>query len=192
MQTAVIDPPQTSSADEALEAFLHSPAGDDYALVGGILFYMGSESFLHQEVLMYLQVALAEWVNAHQLGTVVRNMRLVMGPRDQPIPDLAFVRVPRHELAGLRSLKTVPAVVIEALSESTQVKDLELNRRRYAHYGIAEYFYLDPATLQVSRYRLGPDGQYGLPHITQGLLESQPLGCRARYTEGKWVVEADQ
>ncbi|NGZ11974.1 MAG: Uma2 family endonuclease [Nitrospira sp. LK70] len=66
----------------------------------------------------------------------------------------------------------IPTLVVEILSEGNRKLDETIKRQRYEHYGIPEYWIIDPALDQIKIYRL-VNGCYGQAAVLS--LEAQEL-----------------
>jgi len=163
---------QTWTYDE----FARLPRGDGnrYEVIAGEL-VVSSPDMPHQELIGRLHVLLRPFVDANGLGRVVLSPADVsFGPGDYFVPDMVFVRGDRLGIIRRRGIEGAPDLVIEVLSGSTAYRDRGIKRERYAHYGVAEYWVLDPDRSRIVRHRLGELA--GMPAVVaSGCLEWQPV-----------------
>jgi Uma2 family endonuclease len=89
---------------------------------------------------------------------------VVLGPNTVVQPDLIVVCDPA-KLANGRYVDGAPEWVAEILSPSTAVKDKREKLRLYERHRVSEYLIIDPHERYAERYRLNPEGRYGLPDI---------------------------
>jgi len=127
-----------------------------YEVVDGELFVTPSPSRAHQSVAGQLYVRLFEFVRSHRIGSVF------FAPGDVHIdgtnrvqPDI-FVEPPSPgaPAEGWRDAPT-PMLVVEILSGTTAERDLGAKRELYLRAGIAEYWIVDHANMNVRVVRNG-------------------------------------
>jgi Uma2 family endonuclease len=163
---------QTWTYDE----FARLPRGDGnrYEVIAGEL-VVSSPDMPHQELIGRLHVLLRPFVDANGLGRVVLSPADVLfGPGDYFVPDMVFVRGDRLGIISRRGIEGAPDLVIEVLSGSTAYRDRGIKRERYAHYGVAEYWVLDPDRSRIVRHQLGePSGTPAV--VDSGFLEWHPV-----------------
>ncbi|NIQ54198.1 MAG: Uma2 family endonuclease, partial [Gammaproteobacteria bacterium] len=88
-------------------------------------------------------------------------------------PDLVFVRKERRGIIGERGIEAAPDLVIEIVSPSTAGRDRGIKRERYAHYGVPEYWVVDPDERGIERWRFGIEAE--APDIVRDGLQWQPI-----------------
>lgn len=89
-------------------------------------------------------------------------------------PDFVFVRGERRGIISDRGLEAAPDLVIEVASPSTAFRDRSLKRERYAHFGVPEYWIVDPQRAQVEVHR--PAENPAAPfQIASETLDWQPI-----------------
>jgi Uma2 family endonuclease len=88
-------------------------------------------------------------------------------------PDIAVICDPgKLDDKGCRG---APDWVIEVLSPSTALKDMNLKRDLYQTHGVREYWLIHPAERWLMVYRLNAQGLYALPEMF-ALAEATPVG----------------
>ena len=85
---------------------------------------------------------------------------VVLSDFDVVQPDLVFVATSQADIVAESNIRGIPTLVVEILSEGNRKLDETIKRQRYEHYGIPEYWIIDPALVQVKIYRFA-DGRYG-------------------------------
>jgi Uma2 family endonuclease len=148
--------------------------GNRYEVIAGELFVTPSPRTLHQEVVGEFYTLLKAFVRTHGLGKVlVSPIDVIFGTGDYLVPDVVFVRRERQEIVTRRGVEGTPDLVIEVLSDSTVFRDRGIKRERYAHFGVAQYWIVDPHTQVVQVYRLLEDASRP-SMMTSEILEWQP------------------
>lgn len=150
--------------------------GKRYEVIAGELVVTGSSpDMAHQELVGRLHLLLRPFVDANKLGRVVLSPAdVLLGEGDYLVPDMIFVRSDRLGIISRRGIEGAPDLVIEVLSGSTAFRDRGIKRERYEHYGVAQYWILDPRKLQIELYRPADDAGEVIV-MTSGMLEWQPI-----------------
>ena len=150
--------------------------GNLYEIIAGELVVTPPfPDFDHQELIGRLHVLLRPFVDAHQLGQVILSpFGVVLADDDYLIPDLLFVRADRSSVVTKRGVRAAPDLVVEVLSPSTGSRDRGVKRERYAHYGVAEYWVLDPRKRRIEIHAGGADAQT-VRVLASGTLGWQPV-----------------
>jgi Uma2 family endonuclease len=120
--------------------------GRRYEVIDGELYVAPAPDIPQQRVSR--NTFLLVWPTAGQLGELFyAPCDVIFSDEDVLLqPDLIFVAHDRSEIVTQRALEGAPTLVVEVLSPSTRRRDLDLKRRRYAYYGVLEYWQADPAT----------------------------------------------
>ena len=69
-------------------------------------------------------------------------------------PDVLFVRKDRLDILSDRGAEAAPDLVAEILSPSTAVRDRGIKLERYRHFGVPEYWIVDPDARAIDVRRL--------------------------------------
>jgi Uma2 family endonuclease len=110
----------------------------------------------HQRIAGELFARLFAFAKGNQLGEVFfAPLDVLFGEGDYLEPDLFFVRADRSELLKKRWVEGPPDLVIEILSPSTATRDRGLKLERYRHYGVAEYWVVDPDARVIEVWAFG-------------------------------------
>ncbi len=150
-----------------------------YELVDGIAYAMApAPTRIHQQLVgeLFRQVANALKNNPCQTFVAPFDVRLPHADEaDEQIdtvvqPDVLVVCNPAK--LDERGVRGAPDWVAEVLSPGSAKHDQTVKLAVYERAGVAEYWLLHPTDRLVTVYRLGEDGQYGRPTISdmQGTL----------------------
>lgn len=118
-------------------------------LVNGRLEVLPMPTPLHQDILIFLLMALREFVMARRLGrTYVAPMPVHLFPGTMREPDLAFFK--KHRIKDKRKPPEGADLVMEIVSPGGRKRDLKAKRADYAKAGVAEYWIVDPKTRTIT------------------------------------------
>lgn len=84
-----------------------------------------------------------------------------------------FVRKERRGIVSDRGIEGPPDLVVEILSPSTAERDRGLKRERCAHFGVPEYWIVDPDERVIERWRFGDAAQ--APEVAREILVWRPV-----------------
>lgn len=145
--------------------------GNRYEVLDGELFVTPRASFDHQDIAMQLVVAIGAYVRAHAIGRVFAPGAVVFG-KNELQPDIQVIPGAEQRPAGTdwTELPT-PILVVEVLSDSTQLRDLGKKRLAYSRVGIETYWVVDQRGKRVLEFRPEIDE----PRIITDDLRWQPL-----------------
>jgi Uma2 family endonuclease len=148
--------------------------GNRYEVIGGELYVSPAPAPIHQKAAMRIGAALETFLAAHELGEVFGPLDVLFDEGDYLQPDLVFVRRDRLDRVTDRGAEAAPDLVVEVLSPQTALRDRGIKRERYAHFGVAEYWVVDPRRRQIEVYRLREDPDRPARVATES-LEWQPV-----------------
>jgi Uma2 family endonuclease len=138
------------------------PDRNRYEIVDGELFVTPAPRTLHQRIVGNIFAGLHQYVRQHRLGEVfVAPYDIVFAPGTVLEPDVLFVSTSRLHYIGEDSLSGPPDLTVEVISEGTKRLDREVKLKRYALYGVREYWVVDPDGNSVEVFRL-QNGEYEL------------------------------
>ena len=130
----------------------------------------------HQRVVMDLGTVLNAFVRAHDLGELYpAPIDVLFAEGDYVQPDLVFVLGGREEVLTDRGVEGPPDLVIEVTSPSTEERDRGLKLDRYRHYGVPEYWVVDPDERTVEVWRFAEDTREPVTHRSGDLLRWTPV-----------------
>jgi Uma2 family endonuclease len=133
-------------------------------IIEGELFVTPSPNLTHQRISRRIELALANYLEAHPIGEIFdAPMDVILSDFDVLEPDLLIVLNEHHEI-----LKTwvegTPDLVIEILSATTSSRDRGSKLKAYARHGVTEYWIVDPDQRVIEVYRLGRE-KYRLSQV---------------------------
>ncbi|HEU4558498.1 MAG TPA: Uma2 family endonuclease [Longimicrobium sp.] len=132
--------------------------GNRYEVIGGELFVTASPRPIHQEITGRISDLLRPFVKQHNLGRALSGpIDVLFAEGDFLAPDFIYVRQDRVHLVSDRGVEGAPDLVVEIVSDSTQSRDRGLKRRRYAAFGVAEYWIVDWRRKHVEIHRTTDD-----------------------------------
>ncbi len=129
--------------------------GHRYEIIDGTLIVSPGPELRHQTVQSELLRLL--------YGGCPADLIVLASPTDVVLADDTVVQpdalvVRRADLVG-RRLTATPLLVVEVLSPSTRLIDLNLKKARYERAGVPSYWVVDPELLRVTAWEL-PGGSY--------------------------------
>jgi Uma2 family endonuclease len=149
--------------------------GNRYEVIAGELYVSPAPRPLHQEIVGRLGELLRPFVRAHRLGRALPGpIDVLFGEGDYLEPDFVFVRSERTHLVSDRGVEGAPDLVVEIVSPGTTRRDRGVKRKRYAQFGVAEYWILDPKAKRVEIHRSTEDPARQT-EIATGTLVWQPV-----------------
>ena len=133
----------------------------DSEYVGGKVYLMAPAADGHDDNTTDLTVLIKTFVNRRRLGRVRTDKWLILpGTDDRRLPDLMFIAAANPgRLVGARFFG-VPELVVEVVSDDSQVRDWRTKFDLYEAAGVGEYLITDPAAQTMHLFRLGEDGAY--------------------------------
>ncbi|MBI4207466.1 MAG: Uma2 family endonuclease [Betaproteobacteria bacterium] len=132
--------------------------GNRYEVIGGELYVTPAPGTRHQLLVTRLGHILSGFVEEHRLGwVIVSPVDVLFAEGDYVEPDLVFVRRERKGIISDRGIEAAPDLVVEVLSESTSKTDRGVKRERYTHFGVPQYWIVDPEERTVEIYQLTQD-----------------------------------
>ena len=135
--------------------------------VEGEVIPLSPVSYMHTNIVSFLNAAIRTYVDAHQCGVVLLEpFNMKTGP-DLPgrAPDIIFVdnshmdRLERNHLRGPADL------VIEVVSPDNPRRDRVEKLAEYEAGGVREYWLIDPQVNEALFYTLGPNGRYSAAEL---------------------------
>ena len=143
--------------------------GNRYEIIDGEGYVSPSPNEAHQIAVGEIFTALQLHMRAHRLGRVyTAPFEIVLGPHDVFQPDVLYIARDRLHIVDARGrIRDAPDLCIEGASGSTRTTDRMVKFERYAHFGVAEYWIVDPDTRAVESYALD-DWMYRLLALARG------------------------
>lgn len=92
-------------------------------------------------------------------------------------PDLVFVRKERLAVLSDRGVEGPPDLIVEIVSPSTAGRDRGVKLDRYRHFGVAEYWIVDPEARIVEVWDLGAGAAEAVVHGPGERMDWTPEGA---------------
>lgn len=128
--------------------------GRRHEIVAGEHFMSPAPSLRHQALLGNLFAAVYTFLQRSPLGRVfVAPVDVLLSEHDVVQPDLVYVSRSRERILTEANVQGAPDLVVEVLSEATRRHDLVAKRKLYGHFGVAEYWVVDPVVERVEVHR---------------------------------------
>ena len=161
-----------------VQDYLDIPEEDEnrYELIDGELYMAPAPTWEHQESIGNLYSLLRDFVRANGLGRVVASpIDVYLSDEDVFQPDIVFVSVERLDIIHSSGVHGAPDLVIEMLSPSTEQRDLNVKRDRYAMFDVKEYWLADPIARTIAVLRLGDGAFEQIGVFVEGMTVETPL-----------------
>jgi len=139
--------------------------GHRYELIDGALVVTPAPGMRHQRASMRLGVLLSLACPPH-LEVFAAPFDVVLGQATGVQPDLVVAR--REDLAE-RNLPTAPLLVVEILSPSTQLVDLNLKKGLYEGAGVPSYWVVDPVEPRLRAWELREGAYVDVADVAGGV-----------------------
>lgn len=175
-------------------ARLPSEGSTRYEVIAGELVVTPAPSLRHQRISADLVTWLNGFVREHDLGEVfAAPVDILFAEDDYVEPDLVFVRNDHRDYLTDRGIEGPPDLVVEILSPSTADRDRGIKLERYRHFGVPEYWVVDPDARTIEVWRLGEGGAEPEVFGTEDALRWQPVSGAAtlQIRVGEVVTEKD-
>jgi len=128
--------------------------GTRFEVIDGELYVAPSPGRRHQEIVTHLVSLLHAFARSNGLGKVfVSPFDVLLGEGDYMEPDILFVLEARAGILSERGVEGAPDLVVEVLSPSTRGRDRSIKLERYRHFGVAEYWIIDPDRRTVELWK---------------------------------------
>lgn len=126
-----------------------------HELIEGDHFMTPSPNLYHQKISINLVWHLKKYVDERNLGIVLAAPAdIKLSDIDVLVPDIFFVEQERAEQVRGKYLEEAPALVVEILSSSTAKRNRDIKYKRYAVYGVKEYWIVDPESQEIEIHGL--------------------------------------
>lgn len=151
--------------------------GNRYEILDSALVMTPAPSRSHQLAMLNVAVLLREPARAAGFQVFPAPFAWRIGPGQVPEPD---VIVAAPEATTERAVEGPPVLVVEVLSPTGRVRDLEAKRRVYAQGGASWYWIVDPGIPSVTVLRLAGEAYEHVAHVEGGdIYESrEPFAVR--------------
>jgi len=158
------------------EDLLKTPHGEAYRyeLLGGRLIESCSPNVAHALVSRSVFKALDAAVSRAGLGEVFfAPIDVRRAPHDVVVPDVFYLSSERLHIQGDQFVDGAPDLIIEILSPSSRIRDLNAKHALYARAGVREYWVIDIDSSSVQVFSLGSDGTFETLESSGGRVPSR-------------------
>lgn len=126
-------------------ARLPSEGSTRHEVIAGELVVTPGPSTRHQRVVARLIHRLVGFTEANHLGEVFPGpVDVLFAEGDYVEPDIAFVGNDRSDRVTERGIEGAPDLIVEVVSPATAARDRGFKLDRYRHFGVPEYWVVDP------------------------------------------------
>ena len=130
-----------------------------HEIIDGEHFVTAAPNTRHQAISRNLTVLLGSFIRDRRLGRLyAAPCDVYLSHFDVLLPDVIFVSTAGHAVVTDKNIQGPPDLVIEILSPSTRRRDERVKRDRYAHFGVREYWIVDPELETIKVMELGATG----------------------------------
>lgn len=144
-----------------------------YEVIDGELYVSAAPIPAHQHAVVRISSPIDRFLEERGTGLVfVAPTAVVLDEHSGVEPDIVFVAAERRAIIGTQAIEGAPDLIVEVLSPSTRLRDLDLKLRRYARAGVPHYWIVDVDARRLYEHHL-VDGRYVLAgtHGPNGLFE---------------------
>ena len=134
--------------------------GKRHELIDGEHYVTPSPSRKHQAIAWNLTVIIGTYLEANPVGRAfIAPFDVVFSNFDVVEPDLLFISNARLEgILTTKHVRGAPNLVVEIASRSTRSRDETLKRKLYEHFGVEEYWVIEPDDDTIVVYKHGGKG----------------------------------
>lgn len=159
METFIID----RSKKWTVEDYLQIEEEVKCEILDGELIMTPAPLIAHQRTAGLLYQKLASFVNHHQAGELFFAPVDVYFDRENVYqPDLVFVSTPRLSIIQEKGIMEAPDLIVEVISPSNSYIDRYSKKAKYEHFGVKEYWIVDPANKTLEVFTLNASQHYEL------------------------------
>lgn len=146
-----------------------------YEIIDDELVVTPSPTLHHQRIVRRLILALGSFVDDHDLGELFpAPCDVLFAEGDYFEPDILFVARSRADLYSDRGVEGPPDLVVEILSPATAARDRGIKLDRYRHFGVPEYWIVDPHEQRIESWHLAGGAQAAVVYGVGDVLEWTP------------------
>jgi Uma2 family endonuclease len=147
------------------------PEDERWELIDGVAYAMTAPQRLHQDIVSELCRQVGNYLYGKSCKFYVAPFDVRLPRQDEADakvetvvqPDLSVICDPsKLDKQGCRG---APDWIIEVLSPSTALKDMDSKRSLYQRHGVQEYWIIHPEDRWILVYTLDAQGRYGQPGV---------------------------
>ncbi|SJM91614.1 conserved hypothetical protein [Crenothrix polyspora] len=147
------------------------PEDEHWELLAGVAYAMTAPTRLHQDIVFELAGQIRNYLQGKPCKGYVAPFDVRLPCKDEADdsvdtvvqPDISVI-CDKTKLDKL-GCRGAPDWVIEVLSPSTALKDLNTKRNLYQRHGVQEYWIIHPEDRWIMVYLLNSQTQYGQPDV---------------------------
>jgi len=152
--------------------YVQWPGNERWELIDGVAYAMTAPQRLHQDIVFELGRQIGNYLQGKPCKgyTAPFDVRL---PRQNDEVDAKVETVVQPDLSVIcdpskldkQGCRGAPDWIIEVLSPSTALKDMDTKRSLYQRHGVQEYWIIHPEDRWILVYTLDTQGRYGQPGV---------------------------
>lgn len=156
------------------------PENERWELFDGVPCAMATPQRIHQEIVVQMSSQIVQYVRDKPCRSYVAPFSVRLPRRDEADDKIDTVVEPDLTVICDRSkldkygFRGAPDWVVEVLSPSTALRDMNTKRSLYEQHGVKEYWIVHPTDRWIMVYQLDAQGHYGQPQIF-GMDEPTPV-----------------
>jgi len=136
-----------------LELFKMLPEGPRCQLIDNHIVMSPSPVWRHQDIVRLILTTISNHLIKKPVGKVLADVDVYINDENVYRPDIFFVSNNQMEILGEDGyIHGAPELVIEVLSPGTSKYDKTKKKATYALYGVKEYWFVEPSTMQCSGF----------------------------------------
>jgi Uma2 family endonuclease len=151
--------------------------GFQYELIDGEIVKKSAPTPQHQRILGKMYFSLSQLLSAKPTGEALfAPLDVFFDEYNNTQPDLVYVSQEKAAIITKNGIEGIPDLIVEILSPGTFRYDRGGKMKLYKHYGVAEYWLIDPASKTVEIYAFA-QGDYDLHDAAAetGIVKSKLL-----------------
>jgi Uma2 family endonuclease len=169
--------PMIKESGWTVEDYLKLPEdGNQYEIVAGILELKPSPTTTHQRISHQIHRILTDSCENEYI-IMYAPVDVILSDRETRQPDILMIHRSRAAIIQEHAVVGPPDLVVEILSPSTIKRDRVMKLRSYAHFGVPEYWIIDPLNVTIEQYVLTREGD---PYELQDVFGAEETVTSAR------------
>lgn len=152
--------------------------GVRYEVIDGSLEAMfPSPSTTHQAVIRELGFIILQSCKSDYI-IYYAPLDVILSEKNVLQPDIVMIHRSRSHIVADRGIEGPPDLVVEIVSPSSRKRDKVVKAKKYAEYGVEEYWIVDAETRTLEQYRL-EGSVYEIVNLFEGddVVNSDKLPC---------------